>query len=195
MWTVSEIRVLARFRWLATVGVLLGVAVRVIPAQAPRDRVVPPTAEAAASTRDAPSPATPSSLVVGLGLAHLRAIDRAMTWRVEYRHRALLPWRVQPFAGLDLGSDRSRYVFVGVLRAIPLGAWWRVTPSFGVGRFSAGTFALGHPLEFRSGVELGVRLSPMVEMGAAVHHVSNGGLGRRNPGSEQVVVLTRIPLR
>jgi hypothetical protein len=135
------------------------------------------------------------SLVVGLGASHLRALDRSTTGRIEYRHRDVLPWRIQPFAGADLGEDRSRYVYLGVLRVLPLGWRLRLTPSLGVGHFADGTFTLGYPLEFRSGVELGVRLPWSLEVGAAVHHVSNGGLGRLNPGSEQVVVVSRFPLR
>lgn len=152
----------------------------------------------AASTPPSASARPPGarpSVVLGLGASHLRALDRSTTWRVEYRHRDVLPWRIQPFAGADLGEDRSRYLYLGVLRVLSLGARLRLTPSLGIGHFADGTFTLGYPLEFRSGVELGLRLGWPLEIGAAVHHLSNGGLGRLNPGSEQLVVFSRFPLR
>lgn len=135
------------------------------------------------------------SLHIGVGAAHLRALERSTTGRIEYRHRDLLPWQVQPFMGFDLGDDRSHYLFVGVLRTVPVGAHLRLTPSLGIGRFHDGAFTLGHPLEFRSGLELGVRLRGDVEFGAAVHHLSNGGLSAVNPGSEQLFLLVRLPVR
>ncbi|HMS38227.1 MAG TPA: acyloxyacyl hydrolase [Arachnia sp.] len=183
-------------RWSVVAGLTLWPAVAAAQSATPAERHAearaPVPTAAGASTQ--PADARPS-FVVGLGASHLRALDRSTTWRVEYRHRALLPWRIQPFAGADLGEDRSRYVYLGVLRVLPLGWRLRLTPSLGVGHFADGTFTLGYPLEFRSGVELGVRLPWSLEFGAAVHHVSNGGLGRLNPGSEQVVVVSRFPLR
>lgn len=135
-----------------------------------------------------------ASFVLGLGAAHLRAVNPATTVRAEYRHGDVLPWRVQPFAGVDAGGDHSVYVYVGVLRALGIGSRVRLTPSVGVGYFDHGTFVLGYPIEFRSGFEVSVRLVDALEVGAAWHHVSNGGLGRLNPGSEQLVLLSTLSL-
>jgi hypothetical protein len=151
------------------------------------------SAPEAASANTAQRPAT--SFLVGVGASHLRRFDRSTTVRVEYRHHDLLPWRVQPFVGVDAGEDRSVYAFVGLLRALPVGARLRVTPSIGAGYFTEGEFVLGFPLEFRSGVELSARLTRALAFGVAVHHVSNGGLGRLNPGSEQVVLFSSLSLR
>lgn len=136
-----------------------------------------------------------ASLIAGVGASHLRRFDRSTTVRLEYRHADVLPWRVQPFAGVDAGEDRSVYVFAGVLRSVALGSRLQFTPSVGAGHFTEGEFVLGYPLEFRSGLELSVRLADPLSIGVAVHHVSNGGLGRLNPGSEQVVVFSSVVLR
>jgi hypothetical protein len=136
-----------------------------------------------------------ASLVAGVGASHLRRFDRSTTVRFEYRHAPVLPWRVQPFVGVDAGEDRSVYVFAGVLRSVALGSRLQFTPSVGAGHFTEGEFVLGYPLEFRSGLELSARLADALSIGVAVHHVSNGGLGRLNPGSEQIVVFSSVALR
>ena len=51
----------------------------------------------------------------------------------------------------------------------------------------AGGGDLGAPLEFRSGLDLGVRPSDELELTAGIYHLSNGGLYSLNGGAESAL--------
>ena len=70
-----------------------------------------------------------------------------------------------------------------------------LAPSFAAGLYSAGNGPdLGHTLEFRSGATLGMRSYGGTRIGISFHHVSNGDLGRRNPGAETLGLTMTVPL-
>ena len=48
-------------------------------------------------------------------------------------------------------------------------------------------------LSFRSGGDIMYRFKNNVRVGVGVFHISNAGLGYRNPGSEQVILKYQIP--
>ena len=66
---------------------------------------------------------------------------------------------------------------------------------------AAGYFArgngtrLGSWVEFRSGAELAYRFADRSRLGIAVHHISNAGLTKQNPGEQSVVLMYSVPLR
>ena len=115
--------------------------------------------------------------------------------RAEYRFGDVF-WFVSPFIGVEgnqqrgvlrLWRVRGRRQFRPEYRADPerrrrvflarpgtnLGSWW----------------------EFRSGAELAWRFEDMSRLGVAVHHTSNGGLTKRNPGEQSVLLMYSVPLR
>ena len=47
---------------------------------------------------------------------------------------------------------------------------------------------LGYPLEFRSQLEVGHRLRAGPRIAVAFSHLSNAGLGSRNPGQESLTI-------
>ena len=53
---------------------------------------------------------------------------------------------------------------------------------------------LGHSLEFRSQIKLGYTLAGGSRVAIALSHLSNGGLGRRNPGLESFTIAFELPL-
>ena len=52
---------------------------------------------------------------------------------------------------------------------------------------------LGNTLQFKSEVNLFYRLGKSSSIGLGSHHISNAGLGYRNPGSEQLIFKYQIP--
>jgi len=70
-----------------------------------------------------------------------------------------------------------------------------LTPSFGVGAYDEGDGKdLGDTIEFRSQVELAYRFDNRSRVGVAFSHISNAGIGDRNPGTEILNVYYAYPL-
>jgi len=59
-----------------------------------------------------------------------------------------------------------------------------IEPGLAIGSFRGDEIDLGSPLEFRSSIEVGVRLSHGQRLSLLLYHLSNAGLGYRNPGVE-----------
>ena len=69
-----------------------------------------------------------------------------------------------------------------------------LSPSFAVGAYEDGDqIRLGHTIEFRSGGDISYRFRNNVRVGVGIFHISNAGLGYRNPGSEQIIFKYHIP--
>ena len=69
-----------------------------------------------------------------------------------------------------------------------------LSPSLAVGGYEDGDqIRLGHTLEFRSGGDISFRFRNNVRVGVGIFHISNAGLGYRNPGSEQIIFKYHIP--
>ena len=54
---------------------------------------------------------------------------------------------------------------------------------------------MGNTIEFRSGGDFMYRFRNNVRVGVGVFHISNAGLGYRNPGSEQIIFKYQIPFK
>jgi hypothetical protein len=64
-----------------------------------------------------------------------------------------------------------------------------------VGYFEKGDGkALGNEIEFRSGGEISYRYEDRSRIGIGIHHLSNAGLGDKNPGEESFMVNYSIPI-
>ena len=71
-----------------------------------------------------------------------------------------------------------------------------MTPNAAAGVFDRGSGTnLGSWWEFRTGAELAYRFANLSRLGVAVHHVSNAGLTKRNPGEQSILVMYSIPWR
>ncbi len=103
----------------------------------------------------------------------------------EHRWGEPLVWRLRPQVGGTAFSDGSIYLHAGLHLPIRLGRRFVATPTVAAGPYLHGSqVVLGSMLEFRSGLSLGVRLGRGRRLFLFFHHLSNGGLGDRNPGVE-----------
>jgi hypothetical protein len=99
------------------------------------------------------------------------------------------PLEVIPLVGALYTSGNAAYGYLGGRVELWLAPRWLVTPSFAGGAYRGGEDKdLGHGVEFRSALELAYLLGDGGRLGLAVYHLSNGGLARRNPGSESLVL-------
>ena len=115
--------------------------------------------------------------------------------RAEYRFGDVL-WFVSPFIGITGTSDAAFYGYGGFGIDINFGPNLVLTPNVAAGYFGRGSGTdLGSWWEFRSGAELAWRFSDMSRLGVALHHTSNAGLTKRNPGAQSVVLIYSVPLR
>ena len=123
-----------------------------------------------------------------------RQRDEAFETRLEYRV-GLARRPLRGVAVATLTDDSSLFVGAGVGYQIDLGRRWAVTPSFVPGYYRKGNGKdLGYPLEFRSQIELGYNLAGGSRVTIALSHLSNGGLGSRNPGEESLTIGFEFPL-
>jgi len=126
------------------------------------------------------------------GFDMLRRDERMLQFQAEYKWCA--SWHgLQPFAGLMLTAKGSVYFCFGGCYDIYLGKYFVLTPSFAPGvYFKNGGKDLGLPLEFRSSIALAAEFCNCHRLGIQFYHISNGSLGRKNPGEESLVIFYSI---
>ena len=147
------------------------------------------------------SPADPPRIAVGAGAFDVSPSatnprgGTAAELRAEYRFGDVL-WFMSPFIGVQGTSSAAFYGYGGFGVDVNFGPNIVLTPNVAAGYFSRGSGTnLGSWWEFRSGVELAWRFEDSSRLGVAVHHTSNAGLTRRNPGEQSVLLMYSVPLR
>ena len=113
----------------------------------------------------------------------------------EYRFGDVL-WIVAPFVGVLGTGKRAFYGYGGLGFDINFFDKWVVTPTAAVGYFSHGSgIDLGANCEFRTGAEFDYRFDNLTRIGVGFYHMSNAGIGKRNPGVELATFVLTVPLR
>ena len=112
---------------------------------------------------------------------------KASLYGVEHQNENLFRdtifGRITPVTGAMITNDQATYIYTGVETNYSLGPL-NVTPSFTPGWYRQGDGKdLGHPLEFKSEVQLSLDLSEGTNFGMSYNHVSNASLGDKNPGA------------
>jgi lipid A 3-O-deacylase len=113
----------------------------------------------------------------------------------EYRFGDVL-WMFAPLIGVMGTAKGAFYGYGGFGFDINLFEKWVITPTAAVGYFSHGSgIDLGAHTEFRTGAEFDYRFDNLVRLGAGFYHMSNAGIGKKNPGVELATVVLTVPLR
>ncbi len=120
--------------------------------------------------------------------------SEAGTIEVEYRWADPLLWRARPRVGAAAYTDGSAYGYAGLFVPFAIAPRVTIEPGLAVGSFRADEIDLGSPLEFRSSIEVGVQLGYGQRLSLLLYHLSNAGLGYRNPGVEVLGVGYSIDL-
>jgi hypothetical protein len=108
----------------------------------------------------------------------------------EYRFPAIEVGELidlHPLVGVSLLGDGGTYVYGGARHEWYFTDSLFLAPSFGVGIYQGNGVDLGGPLEFRSGIDLGARVSEHIEAAVGIYHLSNGGLYSINGGAESAL--------
>ncbi len=107
-----------------------------------------------------------------------------------------MAWVLAPFVGAAVTTDGAAYGYFGLGFDVNFGPSWVLTPNAAAGVFERGSGTnLGSWWEFRTGAELAYRFANQSRLGVALHHTSNAGLTKRNPGEQSVLVVYSIPMR
>ena len=91
--------------------------------------------------------------------------------------------KLSPISGGFLTEKNAIYLYTGVQAEYELG-FLTITPSFAPGYYNEGGGKdLGHPLEFKSEVQMSFDLGDNSQMGMSYNHISNASFGTKNPGA------------
>ena len=120
--------------------------------------------------------------------------NSAIEGRTEFRfYRASIP--VKPLSGIMANSDGGLFLYVGLLYDIPVSTFLYVTPSFSPGiYYKSSSKELGFALNFRSQLEISVKFKNNFRFGVSFNHISNGTMGKINPGVESLALSAQFPL-
>ncbi len=122
----------------------------------------------------------PGSGTTGLALGEFRFADTL--------------WAFYPLFGAMGTGKGAVYTYVGFGFDMHLPYNFILTPSFAGGYFEGGHgIDLGYWWEFRSGAEIDYRFADQHRLGVGFYHISNAGLGNRDPGVELVTVVLTAP--
>jgi hypothetical protein len=118
-----------------------------------------------------------------------------MRYGGEFFWRPATEWCVTPGLGLAYAAGGASFVFADLRKDFWIDPRWAVSISVGGGLFHEDHgLHLGSEIEFRSGIALSRRFGDRLRVGIAFFHVSNGGLGEDNPGTEALDLLVEFPL-
>ena len=147
------------------------------------------------------SPGGPPRLELGVGAFDVtpnRRRDSGMQgdFRAEYHFGDIWLPVFSPFLGADVTTTGGSYVFGGFGFDINIGPSFVITPNGAVGFYQRGNGTkLGSWFEFRTGAEFDYKFEDQSRLGVAVHHISNAGLTKLNPGEQSVLLVYQLPLR
>jgi hypothetical protein len=96
---------------------------------------------------------------------------------------------LRPSAGAAVATGGSVYAHAGVRWEIDVLAPVVLAPSVAVAAYERGGGKdLGSALEFRSGIEVGVRLEERLTVGVGIWHLSNAAIEDKNPGANSLLL-------
>jgi len=133
-------------------------------------------------------------LNLGLGLTQVVDTDQNLLFNAEYRYKDIY-YGLRPIAGFHIDDESAIYGYAGFNWDLYLSDHVIFTPTASIGAYSQGDGQdLGHGLEFRTGIELAYELESKSRVGLQLTHLSNAGIGDRNPGTEILQVNYAFPL-
>ena len=131
--------------------------------------------------------------VFGTGAARILSGRPLAATSTEYRFKQ--NWRrIHPYVAADLVSGGSYYIGAGLLYNWDFNRHWRLTVDSGPGYYDRhhSSRDLGATVEFYSNIEVSRDVGRGQRLGISFGHISNGGLGNDNPGSESLRLLYTI---
>lgn len=145
------------------------------------------------------SPAHAGDDHISIGAGYYNIVDdddHAADFRLEYRWGDPLFWQINPYVGVEVNSQGSVWGGFGLFHDFFITDHVYITPSTSVGLYhnsDGDDKDLGHPIEFRSQIELGYQFENYHRVSASFGHISNASLDSHNPGTEILNAYYHIP--
>jgi hypothetical protein len=137
----------------------------------------------------------PSEFLVGAGVLNVRQgrqRDQSMGV-IEYRFPEL-KWNVRPWAGFARAERGTNFVSAGVLYTLEMSSGLKLSAGWAPTFYDMSHgWDLGAKLNFYSFIEAGYGFKNGHVMSLRFGHLSNAGLGYRNPGTETVQLSFAVP--
>jgi hypothetical protein len=126
-----------------------------------------------------------------IGVADDESADTAAGVEIRLPHN----WHgIRPWLGTSVSDNGTWFAGAGVIYDFKPSPDWTITLGTGPFYYESEHDDLGFDLEFYSFIEATRRFRNDVRLGVRVGHLSNAGLGRINPGTENVTLVAVIPL-
>ena len=141
-------------------------------------------------------PASRPEVTTGVGLLNVFHDKERAQWMgsVEYRFSELR-WSLRPWAGAAGAQHGTAFVSAGLLYAYETKHRMRLVAAFAPTFYDTNSGRdLGSAFEFHSFCELGYVAKNHHVLGVRLGHLSNGGLAKRNPGEETMLLTYSLPL-
>jgi lipid A 3-O-deacylase len=136
----------------------------------------------------------PALLAFGAGAWDFDHGQTAGEVRGEYRFAQGL-WFIKPFIGALGTTDSAVYAYGGLRADLIFAEHYVLMPNAAVGYFERGNGKnLGSHVEFKTGVEFAYRFDNAIRLGIAFDHISNAGITKQNPGTENLLLVLSLPL-
>ena len=136
----------------------------------------------------------PNFIAVGAGVYDVLHDFKAAQGRLEFRFADRFLF-IKPMVGVLFTSKGSVMGYGGIRIDLYLGKHFVVTPNGAVGGFYRGSGKdLGSTIEFKTGAEFAYRFDDHSRLGLQFDHISNAGIGKRNPGTESLVLFWSFPI-
>ena len=114
--------------------------------------------------------------------------------RLEFRFAQSF-FYLRPLVGTFFTTHGSVYTYGGFRVELPVGPHVLIVPVATVGDYEKGGGKdLGAHIEFKTGVEVDYVFDNGIRVGPAFDHVSNAGIGKKNPGEENLMLMVSVPL-
>ncbi len=123
-----------------------------------------------------------------------KKVNTSAFGQIEYRLGKRILF-LNPITGVMVNSDGGFFIFAGITTDIHITSFVVFTPSFAPGYYNKGNGKdLFYVLEFRSKIELALKLMNDFRIGFSLSHISNASLGPPNPGVENFALNITFPL-
>ena len=141
----------------------------------------------------------PARADIGLVAGGLGAFDflhnyTAAAGRLEFRFEpSIFYWH--PLVGTFFTDRGSVYTYGGFRLELPVGRHIMILPMAAVGYYQRGAGKnLGSHIEFKTGAEVDLVFANGMRVGPVFDHISNAGIGKHNPGEENLLLMVSVPL-
>jgi lipid A 3-O-deacylase len=136
----------------------------------------------------------PGLIALGVGGYDFDHSQPAAEFRGEYRFASGF-YFIKPLVGELVTTRGSQMAYAGLRADFIFADHYVVMPDAAFGFWSRGDGKnLGSWFEFKTGAEFAYRFDNAWRVGLAFDHISNAGLTRRNPGTENLLLVASIPV-